>query len=186
MDKPCADNAVVEPTSCQGSVTHSATFETMPPEILDCIIQFVGANLILPLCHSMPYYKYVSEAMFNFAHRFPNQRYRPYMLWPDMYLPGVPNEPSKTIDFPMQHLLAAAMYARIISKNGGNVHADLFQKIHCTLAHFLKYCLYTMVATVQALDGVTLSCGMQTKKESNVVNWKHSRRARNGRKPPSN
>ncbi|KAJ3233767.1 hypothetical protein HDU77_000542, partial [Chytriomyces hyalinus] len=116
-----ADHAIVEPSACLGSITRSAAFEAMPPEILDRIVQYVGPDSILPLCHALPNYKYISAAMFDFAHRFPNEKYTPSKLWPDMYFPKFKNTESKTTEFPIQHMQAAGVYSRIISKHGGNV-----------------------------------------------------------------
>ncbi|KAJ3223611.1 hypothetical protein HDU78_011244, partial [Chytriomyces hyalinus] len=119
------DNAIVEPTPCQGSIARAAAFETMPPEILDRIVQFVDDESILPLCHSMPYYKYISAAMFDFAHRFPDEDYGLYQLWPNMQLTAELNE----TDFPIQHLHAAAVYARIISKHDGRIHVPCSKNV---------------------------------------------------------
>ncbi|KAI8835377.1 hypothetical protein BJ741DRAFT_222712 [Chytriomyces cf. hyalinus JEL632] len=69
------DAAIDETTSCLGSITRSAAFETMPPEILDRIVQYVDDESILPLCHALPYFKYISTAMFDFAQRFPYEVY---------------------------------------------------------------------------------------------------------------
>ncbi|KAJ3225758.1 hypothetical protein HDU78_010569 [Chytriomyces hyalinus] len=87
LDEPSADLAIVKPAPFLGSITRSAAFETMPPEILNRIVQFVDSESILPLCHSIPYYKYISTAMFDFAHRFPFEAYKPSKLWPEMHLP---------------------------------------------------------------------------------------------------
>ncbi|TPX52371.1 glutamine synthetase [Chytriomyces confervae] len=111
------------------SINRSASFETMPPEILDRIVQFVDGNSILSLCHAMPYYKYISTAMFDFAQRFPDDYYKPSELWPDLYLPTVRNDKTKTTDFPIQHLHAAGVYSRIVSKNGGHVHVPCSKNV---------------------------------------------------------
>ncbi|KAJ3240613.1 hypothetical protein HDU77_011108 [Chytriomyces hyalinus] len=121
--------AVDEPALCPGSITRPAAFETMPPEILDRIAQFVDSDSILPLCHAMPYYKYISTAMFNFAHRFPFENYTPSKLWPDMHLPIILDEESETTLFPIQHLHAAGTYTRIISKHGGVVQVPCSQDV---------------------------------------------------------
>ncbi|TPX42346.1 hypothetical protein CcCBS67573_g10518, partial [Chytriomyces confervae] len=121
--------AVDEPALCLGSVTRSASFEAMPPEILDRIVQFVDSDSILPLCHALPYYKYISTAMVNFAHRFPEEKYTPSKLWPDMHLPIHQSYMSEATDFPIQHLHAVGTYARIISKNSGNVHVPCSQHV---------------------------------------------------------
>ncbi|KAI8827911.1 hypothetical protein BJ741DRAFT_628351, partial [Chytriomyces cf. hyalinus JEL632] len=120
------DTNNLQPASCQGSISRSAGLEAMPAEILDRIVQFVDGKSILSLCHSFPYYKYISTAMFNFAHRFPDEYYSPPDLWPDMYFPMLDDADSKPIDFPIQHLHAAGAYSRIISKHSGNFY------IHCS------------------------------------------------------
>ncbi|KAJ3231684.1 hypothetical protein HDU81_003572 [Chytriomyces hyalinus] len=112
----------VEPAPCQRSVTRSAALETLPPEVLDCIAQFVDADSIIPLCHSLPYYKYISTAMLDFAQRFPLEYYTPSELWQDLYLPIIQNTTSKMTDFPIQHMHATGVYSRIVSKHGGNIH----------------------------------------------------------------
>ncbi|KAJ3230755.1 hypothetical protein HDU77_001247, partial [Chytriomyces hyalinus] len=109
----------VQPASCPGSITRSASLETMPPEILDRIVRFVDGKSILPLCHSMPYDKYISAAMFHFGHRFPHERYTPLELWPDKYFPMCR----------VQRMHAAGMYARIVSKLGGNVHVPCSKNV---------------------------------------------------------
>ncbi|KAJ3243815.1 hypothetical protein HDU77_010250 [Chytriomyces hyalinus] len=126
LDACDSSTAIDEPIS---SINCSASFETMPPEILDRIVQFVDGKSILPLCHAMPYYKYISTAMFDFAHRFPDDNYQPSMLWPDLYFPMVRNDMTKTTDFPIQHLHAAGVYSRIVSKHGGLVHVPCSKNV---------------------------------------------------------
>ncbi|KAJ3380029.1 hypothetical protein HDU80_002238 [Chytriomyces hyalinus] len=43
----------------------SPQFECMPSEILDRIASFVDGDSILTLCHSVPYFKYISKAMLD-------------------------------------------------------------------------------------------------------------------------
>ncbi|KAJ3225108.1 hypothetical protein HDU81_008144 [Chytriomyces hyalinus] len=115
-----AEDATVQPASHLGSITRSAALESMPPEILDRIVEHVDADSLLQLCHSMPYYKYISTAMFDFARRFPSEDYTVVQLWPDMHFP--PKNESRTTEFPIQHLHAADVYSRIVLKHGGNIH----------------------------------------------------------------
>ncbi|KAJ3384485.1 hypothetical protein HDU80_000933, partial [Chytriomyces hyalinus] len=96
-----------QPASCLGFITLSASLEIMPPEVLDRIVRFVDGKSILPLCHSMPYYRYISAAMFDFAHRFPYELYTPLELWPDMYFPMFWNPGPKITVFPIQHMHVA-------------------------------------------------------------------------------
>ncbi|KAJ3260042.1 hypothetical protein HDU77_001559 [Chytriomyces hyalinus] len=129
-----SDSAIDETTSCQGSIARSPTFETMPPEMLDRIVQFVDGKSILPLCHALPYFKYISTAMFDFARRFPEEKYTPSKLWPNIHLHKAGSMDSEitefpirhleTTKFPIQHIHAAAVYARIVSKHGGIVHVS--------------------------------------------------------------
>ncbi|KAI8835356.1 hypothetical protein BJ741DRAFT_607740, partial [Chytriomyces cf. hyalinus JEL632] len=121
VDESFADHAIVKPTPYLGSSPCSAAFQTMPVEILEHIVQYVGADSILPLCHALPNYKHVSTAMFDFANRFPNEKYTPSKLWPDMYFPKFKNTETNMTEFPIQHMHAVGAYARIISKHGGNV-----------------------------------------------------------------
>ncbi|KAJ3230223.1 hypothetical protein HDU77_001361, partial [Chytriomyces hyalinus] len=101
----------------------------MPPEILNRIAQFVDGRSILPLCHALPYYKYISAAMFEFVHRFPFEGYSPYGLWPDMRFPMLRSTDSEITEFPIQHLHAAAVYIRIVSKHGGIVYVPCSKNI---------------------------------------------------------
>ncbi|KAJ3406848.1 hypothetical protein HDU80_010245 [Chytriomyces hyalinus] len=119
----------VEATPRQRSITRTAALETMPPEVLDCIVQFVDAESIIPLCHSLPSCKYISTAMFDFAQRFPLEYYTPSELWPDMYLPMIQNTHSKMTDFPIQHMHATQVYSRIIQKYGGNIHVPCSKNV---------------------------------------------------------
>ncbi|KAJ3232579.1 hypothetical protein HDU77_000821, partial [Chytriomyces hyalinus] len=126
LDEPSSDLAIVKPATYPGSITRSAAFETMPPEILDHIAQFVDGESILPLCHSLPYYKYISAAMFDFKIRFEDEMYKPSKLWPDMHFPGTYSDITA---FPIQHMHAAGVYARIISKHGGIVHVPCSKNV---------------------------------------------------------
>ncbi|KAJ3232241.1 hypothetical protein HDU77_000895, partial [Chytriomyces hyalinus] len=126
LDEPSTGLAIVKPAPFLESITRSAAFETMPPEILDHIAQFVDGKSILPLCHSLPYYKYISAAMFEFAHRFPFEDYTPSRLWPDMHFPGTDSE---ITEFPIQHMHAAAVYACIVSKHGGIVQVPCSKNV---------------------------------------------------------
>ncbi|KAJ3381184.1 hypothetical protein HDU80_001901, partial [Chytriomyces hyalinus] len=126
LDEPSSDLAIVKPAPFLRSTTRSAAFETMPPEILDRIAQFVDGESILPLCHSLPYYKYISAAMFDFKIRFVNEMYKPSKLWPDMDFPGTYSD---ITEFPIKHMHAAGVYARIVSKHGGMVHVPVCKNV---------------------------------------------------------
>ncbi|KAJ3215199.1 hypothetical protein HDU81_001480, partial [Chytriomyces hyalinus] len=140
------DNAEAQTASCLRSITRSASLETMAPEVLDRIVQFVDDRSILPLRHAMPYYKYISTAMYDFAHRFPHECYTPLQLWPDKHFPMIQNAGSKKTDFPIQHMHAVGVYARIISKHGGNFH------VPCS-KYVLNYLGALPDTPPQALDG---------------------------------
>ncbi|KAJ3242149.1 hypothetical protein HDU77_010900 [Chytriomyces hyalinus] len=111
------DHANIKPVVYLGSITRSVSFEMMPPEILDRIVHFVDSDSILPLCHALRYYKYISTAMFDAAHRFPKERYTPSKLWPNMCIPGLLSAYSKRV----KKKGPVIEYARIVAKHGGNV-----------------------------------------------------------------
>ncbi|KAJ3222458.1 hypothetical protein HDU78_011723, partial [Chytriomyces hyalinus] len=112
-----------------GSIARSAAFENMPTEILDRIVQFVDGESILPLCHALPYFKYISTAMFDFAHRFPNEYHRPSQLWPDMMIRKNQSNATDVTDFPIQHMHATRVYARIVSMHGGHIFLPCIQNV---------------------------------------------------------
>ncbi|KAJ3377421.1 hypothetical protein HDU80_003287 [Chytriomyces hyalinus] len=125
-----AEDADTQPAARTGSVTRPAALGTMPTEILDQIVQFVDGESILPLCHALPYFKYISTAMFEFAHRFSFEHYTLSRLWPDMHLPKYQTRESRAANcFPVKHLHAAGVYSRIVSKNGGNVHVSCSENV---------------------------------------------------------
>ncbi|KAI8820344.1 hypothetical protein BJ741DRAFT_127318 [Chytriomyces cf. hyalinus JEL632] len=131
-----AEHTNVETALCLESITRSAALEAMPPEILDRIVQFVGADWILPLCHSIPCYKYISTAMFDFAHRFPNEDYILDELWPNVFLPSRQNSELELTDFQIQHIHAVGVYSGIISKHGGTVIVPCSKNILNSLGTF--------------------------------------------------
>ncbi|KAJ3218168.1 hypothetical protein HDU81_000665, partial [Chytriomyces hyalinus] len=123
------DNANSESALRPPSATRSVAIETMPPDILDRLAKFVDGDSILPLCHAMPYYEYISTAMFDFAHRFPFENYAPFKLWPNMRLPMNPDEELEIRDFPTKHLHVAGVYSRIVSKHDGKVYVPCCKNI---------------------------------------------------------
>ncbi|KAJ3376831.1 hypothetical protein HDU80_003724, partial [Chytriomyces hyalinus] len=99
------------------SITRFASLETMPPEVLDRIVRFVDGKSILPLCHSMPCYRYISAAMVDFAHRFPCECHA--SLGQISISQCFRNPGPKITVFPIQHMHAAGVYASIVSKLDG-------------------------------------------------------------------
>ncbi|KAJ3221183.1 hypothetical protein HDU81_010827 [Chytriomyces hyalinus] len=130
------DAAVDEPTASPESITRSAALGTMPAEILDRIVQFVDDESIMPLCHAMPYYKYISAAMFDFALRFPDEYDTPSELWPDLFLPRIQNSESVLTDFQIQNVHAIGVYSRIVSKHGGTVNVPCAKNVFNFLGTF--------------------------------------------------
>ncbi|KAI8833632.1 hypothetical protein BJ741DRAFT_650550 [Chytriomyces cf. hyalinus JEL632] len=140
-------------TPRQISITQSPAFETIPPDILDRIAQFVDADSILPLCHSMPYYKYIATAMFDYARRFPNDGYTPYELWPNMSLPMIETPESNIIDFPVKHVRAAGVYSSITSKKGGEINVPCSKNVLNYLGALPDVVSVNPGANPHALDG---------------------------------
>ncbi|KAJ3240614.1 hypothetical protein HDU77_011109 [Chytriomyces hyalinus] len=129
-----SSHAVIDATTtCHGSIARSAAaaaaFENMPPEILNRIVQFVDGESILPLCHALPYFKYISAAMLDFAHRFPNEYRRPSQLWPYMIIRKNQSNATNVTDFPIQHIHATRVYARIISMHGGHIFLPCIENV---------------------------------------------------------
>ncbi|KAI8823800.1 hypothetical protein BJ741DRAFT_634315 [Chytriomyces cf. hyalinus JEL632] len=89
-----------------------STLESMPPEILDQIASLVSSGDIVRLCHAIRSFKYISQAMFDFA-RVLNKPLKPVDLWPRIKVrTNLYSIPPST-----RHLLG--MYSRILSKHGG-------------------------------------------------------------------
>ncbi|KAJ3226294.1 hypothetical protein HDU81_007371 [Chytriomyces hyalinus] len=94
------------------------TLESMPPEILDQIASFLSADHdILHLSHAVRYYKYISHAMFYYAHALKNPP-RPADLWPRIKV----QHGLYSTRPPTQQLLGA--YSRILSNHGGTASVD--------------------------------------------------------------
>ncbi|KAJ3219318.1 hypothetical protein HDU81_000362 [Chytriomyces hyalinus] len=96
-----------------------ASFESMPPEIFDRIVSYVDHDSILRLCHSVPYYKYISKAMFEVSSVFPMEAAMPLNLWPVFKI--LDDEMHKPL-IPLQHLYAVEVYSRVLSKHGGSAY----------------------------------------------------------------
>ncbi|KAJ3236840.1 hypothetical protein HDU81_010306 [Chytriomyces hyalinus] len=98
------------------------TLESMPTEMLDRIASFVPRDSILQLCHAVPYYKYISTAMFDFAHPHKLRKQGKPLLfnvWPHLCLDDLPFE--STLPVPISRLHALETYSNIVSKLGGHV-----------------------------------------------------------------
>ncbi|KAJ3226830.1 hypothetical protein HDU81_007097 [Chytriomyces hyalinus] len=96
-----------------------ASLESMPSEILDRIVSFVGYDSILPLCHAVPYFKYISKAMFEVSYVYPSEAAKPHDLWPVF---NIPDEEMPRPLIPLQHLYAVEVYSRVLSKHGGSAN----------------------------------------------------------------
>ncbi|KAJ3226157.1 hypothetical protein HDU81_007450 [Chytriomyces hyalinus] len=100
----------------------SPHFESMPTEILDRIASFVDGDSILNLCHSIPYFKYISKAMMDIADTFPS--YDRLNFWPHYKLPTarwtIEYPLSGNIDYKNRHLYALSVYSRIVSRHSGS------------------------------------------------------------------
>ncbi|KAI8821916.1 hypothetical protein BJ741DRAFT_636773 [Chytriomyces cf. hyalinus JEL632] len=99
----------------------SPQFECMPSEILDQIASFVDGDSILTLCHSVPYFKYISKAMLDVADPL---RYDRLNFWPHYTLPTaiwtIEYPLSGNIDFRNRHLFALSVYSHIVSRHSGS------------------------------------------------------------------
>ncbi|KAJ3400403.1 hypothetical protein HDU80_006990 [Chytriomyces hyalinus] len=119
----------IDIVSSAPSVPSRSRLESMLPEILDRIASFVTGASILQLCHAVRYYKYISQAMFDFAHPLPT-RNRPKPLdvsfWPCVFLgqsPAVvPFEEAPRV--PMSHLHVLQSFSSILNKHGGYASID--------------------------------------------------------------
>ncbi|KAJ3219230.1 hypothetical protein HDU81_000370, partial [Chytriomyces hyalinus] len=109
----------------------TARFESMPPEILDRIASFVDGDSIVQLCHSMPYFKYISKAMLDLANVFPEDFEQPEDLWPTFHMPSVVQIANllwwEKLVIPTRHLYTLGMYSRAIAKHGS------YASVHCAV-----------------------------------------------------
>ncbi|KAJ3382897.1 hypothetical protein HDU80_001437 [Chytriomyces hyalinus] len=121
---PCIDIVSSAP-----SIPSRSRLESMPPEILDRIASFVTGASILQLCHAVRYYKYISQAMFDFGHPLPTRnRAKPLdvAFWPRVFL----GEASAVSPFeeaprvPMSHLHVLQSFSSILNKHGGYASID--------------------------------------------------------------
>ncbi|KAJ3236841.1 hypothetical protein HDU81_010307 [Chytriomyces hyalinus] len=96
-----------------------STLECMPPEILDQIASSVSGQDIVQLCHAVPYFKYISKAMFDFAYPLKmHQPPRPVDLWPRLNMRCIGKW---TLTSQLRQL---ETYSRILSKHGGYASLD--------------------------------------------------------------
>ncbi|KAJ3263258.1 hypothetical protein HDU77_011040 [Chytriomyces hyalinus] len=104
------------------------TLESMPPEILDRIVSFVRGDDILRWCHAVPYFKYISKAMYDFGYPI-RTRYRRgtvhFNFWPCVNLRQPRHTPYEAIlPVPLSHLHALQKYSAVLSKHSGYASID--------------------------------------------------------------
>ncbi|KAJ3396350.1 hypothetical protein HDU80_009994 [Chytriomyces hyalinus] len=104
------------------------TLESMPPEILDRIVSFVRGDDILHWCHAVPYFKYISKAMYDFGYPI-RSRYQQalvqFSFWPCVNLQQPAHMPYEAIlPVPLSHLHALQTYSAVLSKHGGYARID--------------------------------------------------------------
>ncbi|KAJ3223152.1 hypothetical protein HDU81_009378 [Chytriomyces hyalinus] len=104
------------------------TLESMPPEILDRIASFVRGDEIMAWCHAVPYFKYISKAIYDFGYPI-RTRYQPgtvwFNFWPCVNLQQSTYAPFEAVlPVPLSHLHALQTYSTILSKHGGYARID--------------------------------------------------------------
>ncbi|KAJ3378739.1 hypothetical protein HDU80_002708, partial [Chytriomyces hyalinus] len=104
------------------------TLELMPPEILDRIVSFVRGDDILYWCHAVPYFKYISKAMYDFGYPIRTRYQRgtvQFNFWPCVNLRQPKHTPYEAIlPVPLSHLHALQTHSAILSKHGGYASID--------------------------------------------------------------
>ncbi|KAJ3402767.1 hypothetical protein HDU80_004774 [Chytriomyces hyalinus] len=122
---PSIEAAPSVPAMCSRPI-----LESMPPEILDRIAMFVGRD-ILRLCHAVRYYKYISQAMFDYGREVKTHDGEPRVInevdfWPYLYLrlPSAEEPFERTPPVAISHLHALQNYSNIIARHGGHAMID--------------------------------------------------------------
>ncbi|KAJ3266665.1 hypothetical protein HDU77_011414 [Chytriomyces hyalinus] len=100
----------------------------MPPEILDRIVSFVRGDDILRWCHAVPYFKYISKAMYDFGYPIRTRYQRGtvhFNFWPCVNLRQPTHTPYEAmLPVPLSHLHALQTYSAVLSKHGGYARID--------------------------------------------------------------
>ncbi|KAJ3220912.1 hypothetical protein HDU81_011091, partial [Chytriomyces hyalinus] len=108
-------------------VPSKGTLEFMPPEVLDRIVSFVRGADIIQLCHAVPYYKYISKAIYDFGYPI-RTRYEQRDVWSNFW-PGVKmrqtaHTRAAMLPVPVPHLHELQIYSAILSKHSGYASID--------------------------------------------------------------
>ncbi|KAJ3281195.1 hypothetical protein HDU79_011029, partial [Rhizoclosmatium sp. JEL0117] len=100
------------------------TLESLPDEVLDQIAGLVNdKDSIMNLCHAVPYYKYISKAIYDVAKAIEDDvgEVEFDILWPFFHFP-----PFDTIRIPLKHRFKFFTYARVLQKNGCGADIKLY------------------------------------------------------------
>ncbi|KAJ3221981.1 hypothetical protein HDU78_000232, partial [Chytriomyces hyalinus] len=129
-----------KPRRSQQLVLSTTCIQSMPAEVLDSIASYVKGENLLRLSSSVPYYKYISEAISNLRFdaataRSPRKTYLSSVetVWPNFVWPNEIRQRNRQsyqrVALPIHKLHAAAVYSRILSKHGGSAHIDNWEGI---------------------------------------------------------
>ncbi|KAJ3229076.1 hypothetical protein HDU78_009269, partial [Chytriomyces hyalinus] len=128
---PPPSQLTINPSFVSNTMMPTARFESMPPEILDRIASFVDGDSIVQLCHSMPYFKYISKAMLDLANVFPEDFEQPEDIRPTFHMPSVVLIANllwwEKLVIPTRHLYTLGMYSRVIARHGS------YASVHCAV-----------------------------------------------------
>ncbi|ORY53915.1 hypothetical protein BCR33DRAFT_11587 [Rhizoclosmatium globosum] len=100
----------------QHSIPSIISLESLPDVILDRIASFTDSKSIIPLCHAVPYYKYISKAMYDMASE--NNSLCVDLLWPTFEL-----DPDFSTLYKTQ--LNLFNYSRVLKKHGLMISFDM-------------------------------------------------------------
>ncbi|KAJ3398001.1 hypothetical protein HDU80_009385 [Chytriomyces hyalinus] len=115
-----AASSSIDAVPSEPDIPATPMLESMPPEILNQIASFVSSNDIIQLCHAVPYYKYISKAMYNVACAYSKKNTsKPAQLWPHIDV----RREDKRLTSPLTHHLLGG-YSRILSRHGGSAGID--------------------------------------------------------------
>ncbi|KAJ3261427.1 hypothetical protein HDU77_000866 [Chytriomyces hyalinus] len=120
--------------SVTATIPAARTLESMPPEILDRIAAHVDGDAIWLLARAIPYFKYISTAMFEVIRTAkPNlpRRQISRFFWPEFRWDFIRGGASFT--FPLAHLHAVGTYSRILSKHGGHARFHAYEDMNIML-----------------------------------------------------
>ncbi|ORY53438.1 hypothetical protein BCR33DRAFT_801005 [Rhizoclosmatium globosum] len=112
-------------------VSRTPSLSTLPREILDRIVPYLGSNSIIPLCHALPQLKHLSTAIHDVRVAF---KLHTSDVWPDFYFPRSTEEVSmqsleitatnttqcQPLDIPLRHAFKVFRLSSLLSKYGGS------------------------------------------------------------------